>query len=195
MLFNAFDTFLVSAETSNLMMDGAMALVERWLGNSAKAAILGSAAMATISGSPTANAGITGAISIPLMKKLGSGAPFTSAVEAAASTGGLIAPPVLGTTAFIMAEIIGLGYTAVIKAAIVLALLYYICLYFQLDFEAVKLILVGLLREQLPSLKNLLREYWHLLLPIILFLFLLVKRSDVMDSVIYSIGFTVVVSW
>lgn len=194
-LFNTFGVFLVTAGTSQLMMDGAMALVGRWRGGPAKVAILGSAAMATMSGSPTANAGTTGAITIPLMKKLGYEPSFAAAVEAVASTGGLITPPIMGTIAFIMAEITGLGYTAVIKAAIVPAILYYVCLYFQLDFEAIKLKLVGLPREQLPSLKKALREHWYLLLPIIFLVVRVTRRADVLDSVILAIGFTVVVSW
>jgi TRAP transporter 4TM/12TM fusion protein len=160
-LFNTFGVFLVSAGTSKLMMDGSMALVGRWRGGPAKVAIIGSAAMATMSGSPTANAGTTGAISIPLMKKLGYRSSFAAAVEAVASTGGLITPPVMGTIAFIMAEITGLGYSAVITAAMIPAILYYVCLYFQLDFEAIKLNLVGLPREQLPSFKKAMTDYWH----------------------------------
>lgn len=194
-LFVTFGAFLINAGTAKLLMDGAMALAGRWRGGPAKVAVISSAAMATISGSGSANAGTTGAITIPLMKKIGYKPHFAAAVEAVASTGGMITPPVMGAIAFIMAEITGLGYRAVIVAAILPAVLYYIALYFQLDFEAAKLKLVGLTRDQLPSFRKALKAYWHLLIPIILLIILLVMRFDVLTSVIRCIGAVVIVSW
>jgi TRAP transporter 4TM/12TM fusion protein len=193
-LFVTFGAFLLNAGTAKFMMDAALAVAGRWRGGPAKVAILGSAMMATMSGSATANVGTTGAITIPLMKRLGYKPHFAAAVETVASTGGAITPPVMGSIAFIMADITGLGYFAIVVAAILPALLYYICLYFQLDFEAAKLKLVGMPREELPSLKKALREGWHLLLPIFLLIGLLVMQFDVRLSVLLSIVGTIIAS-
>lgn len=194
-LFVTFGRFLVNAGVAKLMMEGTLAIAGRSRGGPAKVAILASGAMATISGSPSANAATTGAITIPLMKELGYKPHFAAAVEAVASTGGVITPPVMGTVAFIMAEVTGLGYTAVIIAAIVPAILYYLALYFQLDFEAARLGLSGLDSKQLPSLRKSLGECWHLSLPIILLIVLLLIRYSVTDSALLAIAATILVSW
>ncbi|MDP2643528.1 MAG: TRAP transporter fused permease subunit [Desulfobacterales bacterium] len=193
-IFVTFGAFLFNAGAGEFLMNSAMALAGRWRGGPAKVAIIASGAMAMMSGSPSANVGTTGATTIPLMKKLGYTSHFAAAVEAVASTGGMITPPVMGSIAFVMAEITGLGYVAVVSAAVLPALLYYGCLFFQLDFEAARTGLEGLPRDQLPSLKKTLRQGWHLLLPIIILIVLLGLRLDVSESVLYAVAATVMVS-
>ena len=143
-----------------------------------------------------ANVGIDGAITIPLMKSIGYKPHFAAAVEAIASTGGAIMPPVMGVVAFIMAEYTKAGYTAVCIAAALPAILYFVCIFFQVDFEAAKLGLRGLPREQLPSFKKTLKEGWQFLIPLILMVVLLmVVQYDPLESAAYAMVALVIVSW
>ena len=194
-LFSVFGVFLLAAGVGKVIMDSTMAVAGRWRGGPAKVAIIASGFLGTMSGSPIANIATVGPVTIPLMKRLGYRADFAGAVEAVASTGGQLMPPVMGSIAFIMAQLVGVTYGAVCIAAILPALLYYICLYFQLDFEAAKLGLAGLPRHELPSLKKVVGAGWYLLLPIVLLMVLLLMRFDAMKAALYSIGAVIVVSW
>ena len=132
-----------------------------------------SALQGTISGSSVSNTVSTGSFTIPLMKSLGYKNEFAAAVEAAASTGGQIMPPIMGAAAFLIAESVGVSYSEVAKAAIIPALLYFTGIWIMIHFEAKKLGLEGLPKEQLPKLKEIFKERGHLVLPLIVIIGLL----------------------
>jgi TRAP transporter 4TM/12TM fusion protein len=132
--------------------------------------VVSSSLFGTISGSAVANVMVTGQISIPLMKRTGFRPEFAGAVEAVASTGGQIMPPIMGAAAFVMAEFLGVSYGEVVIWAIVPALLYYIACFSAVHFEAKRLGLVGLSRAELPRLGSVLRENGHLFIPVAIIL-------------------------
>ena len=141
---------------ANFLGDFALAVVGRFRGGPAKMAVVASSLFGNISGSAVANVAVDGPITIPMMKRAGYPAPVAAAVEAVASTGGQIMPPVMGAAAFLMAEFLGIRYAQVAAAALLPALLYYVCLFFQVDLEAAKRGLRGLPRDQLPRLREVL---------------------------------------
>ena len=161
--FIMFGTFLEKSGMSSIFMDLACYLTRNSQGGPAKVAIFASALFGTISGSASANVYGTGIFTIPLMKKVGYRAPFAGAVEAVASTGGQLMPPVMGTAAFLMADLSGAGYLAVAKAALLPAILYYLALLFMIHFEAVKYNLGKLDPELVPSGRDILRRLYYLL--------------------------------
>ncbi|MDR7444083.1 MAG: TRAP transporter fused permease subunit [Armatimonadota bacterium] len=138
--------------------DFALATVGRFRGGPAKMAVVASSLFGNISGSAVANVAVDGPITIPLMKRAGYPPPVAAAVEAVASTGGQIMPPVMGAAAFLMAEFLGIRYAEVAAAALLPALLYYVCLFFQVDLEAAKRGLRGLPPDQLPRLREVLPQ-------------------------------------
>jgi TRAP transporter 4TM/12TM fusion protein len=156
-----------------LFTDMAMAGFGAARGGPAKVSVLSSALMGTISGSGVANVVSTGQFTIPLMKRFGYRAAFAGGVEATASMGGQIMPPVMGAVAFIMAETIDVPYVAIVKAAIVPALLYYLSAFVAVHLEAGRAGLLGLPRSELPSGRKALKEKWHLLLPLAVLVYLL----------------------
>ncbi len=149
-------------------IDFANALIGGRRGGPAKAAVISSALMGSISGSAIANVAGTGAFTIPLMKKSGYSPEFAGAVEASASTGGQITPPVMASAAFIMAEMLGVSYGSIIIAAILPAILYYFSVFLNVDMEAAKRNLKGLPKDSLPLLWPLLKRDGYLLLPVVL---------------------------
>ncbi len=144
----------------------AMAVFGRFRGGPAKIAVLASSLFGTISGSAVANVMVDGWITIPLMKKAGYKPHVAGAVEAVASTGGQIMPPVMGAAAFLMAEYTGTPYPKVAIAALLPALLYYICIFIQVDLEAGKTGLRGLSREEVPSIRGILRQSYLFIIPL-----------------------------
>jgi TRAP transporter 4TM/12TM fusion protein len=169
------------------IIDGAFALAGRWTGGPAKAAIIASSALGTMTGATTANVVTTGTLTIPLMKKTGYLPEFAGAVEAVASNGGQIMPPVMGLVSFLIAELLGMPYWSVCVAAFLPAFLYYIALFVQVHFEAVRLGLTGLSREQLPSLAKVMKEGWFYLIPIfVLIYFLAVAHFPVQHCGLYA---------
>ena len=173
LVFLLFGTLIQKSPCGKFMVDTSLALTGRWSGGPAKAAILASGAVGTISGLGPANVAITGPMTIPLMKEAGYKPEFAGAVEAVASNGGHILPPVMGIAAFIMAELLGITYWAVCIAAFIPALLYYLGVFMQVHFEAGKLKLRGLSREQLPHLVSVIKRGWFYLLPLLLLVYLL----------------------
>ncbi len=195
-VFVLFGHFLNTAGAGKFFIDLALSLAGRFRGGPAKVALLGSALFGTVSGSASANVGVTGAVTIPLMKKMGYKSHFAAAVETIASTGGTITPPIMGAVAFIIAEYTGVSYGQVALAAVLPAILYFICLYFQLDFEAAKLQLSGLPRSELPSFKRTIIQYWPFLIPLLMIIvFLMILNWDPMETVLYGIIVVLVVSW
>ena len=150
-MFILFGCLLEAFGGGDFFMDISSALFGRFRGGPAKVAVVSSGLMGSISGSAVANVTTTGAFTIPLMKKMGYDKDFAGAVEATASTGGQLAPPVMGAAAFLMAEILAIPYGTIVKAAIIPALLYYLCCFFVVDFEAARLGLSGLKMEELPA--------------------------------------------
>jgi TRAP transporter 4TM/12TM fusion protein len=171
--FMLFSAFLQNSEAGRFILEGAFALSGRWKGGPAKAAILASSALGTMVGATTANVATTGSITIPLMKKTGYKPEFAGAVECVASNGGQIMPPVMGAVAFLIAELLAISYWTVCVAAFIPAILYYIALFVQVHFEATKLGLRGLSREELPSLLKVVKDGWFFLLPVFFLIYLL----------------------
>ena len=148
--------------------------------------------MGTVSGSSVGNVAGTGAFTIPMMKKLGYRPEFAGAVEAAASTGGQLMPPVMGAAAFLMAEFVGVPYFDVVKAAVIPALLYYIGVWLGVHYEAKKYGLKGTPREELPKFKTLFVEKGHLAIPLIVIIYLLVSGYTPMRAALAAIGLSIV---
>ena len=196
-LFVLFGAFLTSTRTSEFFNDFSMALTGHLKGGPAKISVLSSALMGTISGSTSANVATTGAFTIPLMKSIGYKPYFAGAVEAASSTGGQIMPPIMGAGAFILAEMIGVPYGKVAIAAILPAVLYFLAVAFQVDFEAGRLGLHGLPADKLPPRMKTFKEGWLFLIPILVLIWALCIVSYSANysalyasAVILVIGFT-----
>jgi TRAP transporter 4TM/12TM fusion protein len=166
LIFVVFGTFMERTGTGQLFMDFATGLTGHAVGGPGKVAVVSSSLFGTISGSAVANVMVTGQISIPLMKRSGFRPEFAGAVEAVASTGGQIMPPIMGAAAFVMAEFLGVSYGEVVIWAIMPALLYYLACFSAVHFEAKRLGLTGLPRAELPKLGEVLRVNGHLFIPV-----------------------------
>lgn len=191
-LFILFGAYLDATGLGKFFIDMANALAGWAIGGPAKVAVLSSGLMGTVSGSSVANVAGTGSFTIPMMKKLGYRPSFAGAVEAAASTGGQLMPPVMGAAAFLMAEFVGVPYIEVVKAAVIPALLYYTGIWLSVHYEAKKYGLKGTPRDQLPKFGPLLREKGHLAVPLIVIVYLLVSGYTPMRAALYAIGLTIV---
>jgi TRAP transporter 4TM/12TM fusion protein len=152
---------------SDFFADLAAALMGRFRGGAAKIAVVGSAFFGMISGSAVANVASVGTVTIPLMKRAGFPGHLAAGIESVGSTGGQIAPPVMGAAAFLMAEYLQVPYSQVLVAAIIPAFLYYAALFIQVDLESVKLGILGAPKESLPTLGSVLRKGWHFPIPFI----------------------------
>jgi len=192
--FIYFGVLISKTGIGDLFNDLAVSLFGRTRGGGAKVAVVASGAMGTISGIAVANVATTGSFTIPLMKKVGYAPSFAAAVEAVASTGGQLMPPVMGASAFIMAGILGIPYFSVIKAAFIPALLYYFALFLAVDLRALAIGLKGLKKEELPSIKKSILERGHMLIPVILLIALLIRGFSPLFSVFYSIVATMGIS-
>jgi TRAP transporter 4TM/12TM fusion protein len=167
MLFILFGALVERTGTGQLFMDFAMSLTGHSAGGPAKVSCITSGMFGTVSGSAVANVMTTGTFTIPLMKRIGYKPAFAGAVEAVASTGGQIMPPIMGATAFIMAEFLGISYLSVAAFALLPAVLYYIAVFMTVHFEAKRTNMHGLPRSELPKLGKVLRERGHLFLPLV----------------------------
>ncbi len=172
-LFILFGAFLEKAGMIGLFTDVAMGLFGHKRGGPAKVAVVSSGLMGTISGSGVANVVTTGQFTIPLMKRFGYKAAFAGGVEATASMGGQIMPPVMGAVAFIMAETLDVPYATVVKAAVVPAILYFLSAFWMVHLEAGRAGLAGLSKDELPSPMRALKEKWFLILPLVVLVILL----------------------
>ncbi|MFQ3619861.1 MAG: TRAP transporter permease [Spirochaetales bacterium] len=186
-LFILFGAFLDKTGIGKFFIDMANAIAGFSAGGPAKVAVISSAMMGTISGSSVSNTVGTGSFTIPLMKKLGYKPEFAGAVEAAASTGGQLMPPIMGAAAFLMAETLGIPYLEVAKAAIIPAILYFSGIFIMVHLEAKKLGLVGIPRNQLPRLGKVLKEQGHLILPLLTILYFLIEGATPMKAALYGI--------
>jgi TRAP transporter 4TM/12TM fusion protein len=170
LIFVLFGSFMERTGTGQLFMDFAMSLTGHTAGGPGKVSVFSSSLFGTISGSAVANVMVDGPISIPLMKRSGFPPHFAAGVEATASTGGQIMPPIMGAAAFVMAEFLGVGYAQVIIWAVIPAVLYYIACFAAVHFEAKRRGLAGLPRSELPRISVVIAERGHLFLPIIVIL-------------------------
>lgn len=187
-LFIIFGQLLQKSRALDFFMNLALILTGRQVGGPAKAAVVASALEGTYTGSAVANVVGSGTFTIPLMKRLGYAPHFAAAVEAVASSGGQIMPPVMGVTAFVLAEIVGVAYWKVAIAALIPAILYFLSIYFMVHFEARKLGLRAIPREERPRLGRTLREGGHLLLPIAFVFYLLSDGYSVGFAATWGIG-------
>jgi TRAP transporter 4TM/12TM fusion protein len=166
-LFVLFGTFLERVGTGELFMAVAMALTGRSPGGPAKVACVTSGFFGTVSGSAVSNVMTTGALTIPLMKRIGYRPAFAGAVEAVASTGGQIMPPIMGAAAFVMAEFLGVSFLTVAGYALIPAVMFYVAVFMAIHFEAKRVGLQGLPREELPNIGTVMRARGHLFLPLV----------------------------
>lgn len=171
--FIFFGNALFKSGGSVFFTDLSMALMGRFRGGAAKVSILASSLFGTISGSVVANVVTTGVVTIPLMKKSGLRPQLAGAVEAVASTGGQLMPPVMGIAAFLMAEFLSLPYSSIALAALIPAVLFYLALFLQADLEAAKNGLTGLPASELPRARDVLRKGWYFPVPFALLIYAL----------------------
>ena len=167
LIFVLFGSFMERTGTGQLFMDFAMSLTGSTAGGPGKVSCVSSALFGTISGSAVANVMVDGPITIPLMKRSGFPSHFAAGVEAVASTGGQIMPPIMGAAAFVMAEFLGVSYGQVVIWAIIPAMLYYIACFAAVHFEAKRRGIVGVPRSELPKLGAVMRERGHMFLPVV----------------------------
>ena len=172
-LFILFGSFLEKTGVGKLFIDLANAIAGKKIGGPAKVAVISSALQGTVSGSSVANTVSTGSFTIPAMKKLGYRPEFAGAVEAAASTGGQIMPPIMGAAAFLMAESTGFTYAEVVKSAIIPAILYFSGILISVHHEARKIGLKGMADEEIPKVGQVMKERGHLLLPLAFMIYML----------------------
>jgi len=187
-LFILFGGFLTLTGTGQFYIDLANAAVGTARGGPAKVAVVSSALFGTISGSAVANVASTGAFTIPLMKKTGYHPNFAGAVEASASTGGQLMPPVMGAAAFVMAEFLRVPYLEVAKAAVIPAIIYFGAIFASVHLEALRTGLKGLDPSQVAGFWKLIRKKGYLLTPLLLLIFLMVAvRWDIMKVAVFSV--------
>ncbi len=190
-LFILFGAVMGKSGMGGFFNDIAMALAGHTKGGPAKVSVIASGLLGSINGSAVANVVTTGAFTIPLMKKTGYSKEFAGAVEAAASVGGQLLPPVMGAAAFIMAENLGIRYSVIIIHAAIPALLYYLGIMIQVQLRASRRGLLGLPKDQLPRAWAVIRDRGHLLVPIFFLLYMLFFSGT---TVIYSAVWTIVVT-
>jgi TRAP transporter 4TM/12TM fusion protein len=186
-LFVLLGAFLEKTGLGQLFVDVAMALAGWMTGGPAKVSVLSSAFIGTVSGSSVANVVADGVFNIPLMKRLGYGARFAAGVEAATSVGGQIVPPVMGAAAFVMAEFLGIPYLTIAKAAAIPAALYYLSLMFIIHFEAKRLGLAGVPRDQLPRIGEILVKRLYLVIPLVVLVGFLLHGASPMRAAYWGI--------
>ncbi len=190
-LFILFGAFLEKTGVGEFFIDLSNAIAGKQRGGPAKVAVITSALEGTVSGSSVANTVGSGSFTIPMMKRLGYRPEFAAAVEAAASTGGQIMPPVMGAAAFLMAESVGVPYSVVVKAAIIPALLYFAGIYIVTDLEAKKQGLRGLDKSEMPRLLKVLKERGHLIMPLVGIIYVLGAGYTPSVAALIGIGIAV----
>ncbi len=193
-LFITFAGFLQVSKVGDYFINFAFALAGKKRGGPAKVAVISSALMGTINGTSAGNVAATGTFTIPLMKKVGYPARSAGAIEAAASTGGQLMPPVMGAGAFIMAEITGIKYSEIMVASILPSLLYFVAVYFMVDNESKRLNMRGMTDDELPKLAELVKRL-YLFAPLIILIGGLVSGYSVIRSGTLGLFSALIVSW
>jgi len=194
-VFILFGALMGQTGMSRLINDVSLAIAGKYAGGPAKVAVLASAIMGSVNGSAVANVATTGAFTIPLMKKVGYKSHYAGAVEAAASTGGQIMPPVMGAAAFIMAGMLGISYKVIMLAGIIPAILYFIAIFTMVHLEAKKLGLSGLPKTILPNLWDAIKARGHMGLSLIILVYLIIKGYSPFYAAFYSIVSIVLLSF
>jgi len=192
--FIIFAAFLAHTGANDAFLNLSKAAFGTVRGGPAKMAVVASGVFGTISGSAPANVASTGTITIPLMKKTGYSPEFAGAVEAVASSGGQLVPPIMGSAAFIMAETLGVSYGSICRAAILPALLYYASAFIMVDLEARKSGLKALSRDEVPVLKDELKKWWNCLVPLFALIALLCTGITPSRAALYGLGILIVFS-
>ncbi len=187
-LFIIFGAVLIRSGAGRFFIELAVSLTGHRVGGPAKASAVASGFMGTVSGSAVANVVTTGAFTIPLMKRVGYRPRFAAAVEACASSGGQITPPIMGAAAFIMAEFLTTSYVNIIIAAIIPALLYFATIYFMVHLEAEKHGIGSIPREELPQTGQVLKRGWHLLIALFILVALLIYGYTPMKSAFFGLA-------
>ncbi|WP_207782130.1 TRAP transporter permease [Phytoactinopolyspora limicola] len=185
-MFIFFGAMLQKTGGGAFFIDVAYALTGRYRGGPAKGAVVGSAMMGSVSGSAIANTVTTGAFTIPMMKKVGYRPHEAGGVEAAASTGGQLLPPIMGAGAFVMAELLGIPYTEVVKVAIIPALMYFAVIFLFVDILARRHGIEGLPKESLPRMRAVLTGGFHFLVPFVLLVYLLTQYVTPLLAGLYA---------
>ncbi|MGP4073517.1 TRAP transporter permease [Piscibacillus sp. B03] len=193
-LFILFGAFLTKSGLGQFFNDIAMALAGHRQGGPAKVAVVSSGFMGSINGAAVANVVSTGSFTIPLMKKIGYNKNFSGAVEASASVGGQVLPPIMGASAFIMAETTGINYGTIALAALIPAVLYYLAVIMQVHYRAGKRGLRGIPKADLPRVKEVMKERGHLLIPIVGLIVMLFQNMPVGRAAFWTIVLTIVVA-
>ena len=195
-MFLVFGAFLTASGAGQFFIDLSMSLAGHSRGGPAKVSVISSALIGTVTGNSVANVVTTGPLTIPLMKSTGYKSHFAAAVEATASTGGQIMPPILGSAAFIMAALIALPYSRIMAAALIPALLYFYTVFVVVDLEAIRYNLKGLDKASLPNLKKIVIERWFLVLPLVVLIYVLaVLGMSIVRSALFGIATCVLVSY
>lgn len=195
MLFILFGAFVERSGAGQMFMDFALALAGHQAGGPAKVAVITSSLFGTVSGSAVANVMTTGTFTIPLMKRTGYRPAFSGAVEAVASTGGQLMPPIMGASAFVMAEFLGVSYLSVAAFAILPSVLYYVAVFVAVHFEAKRIGLVGLPKADLPRLKEVVVERGHLFLPLVVIIAVLLTGRSAAFAALCGIGSVIPTTW
>ncbi len=194
-LFILFGSFLSETNATDLFMDFGLAIAGKRTGGQAKVAIVSSALLGTVCGSAQGNVATTGAFTIPLMKRSGYAPEFAGAVEAVASTGGQIMPPVMGAAAFIMSEYIGVSYFKIAACAVIPALLYYTACWVQVHFHSARIGLKGMDASEIPKLRQVLKTKGHMFIPLIGLIILIAIGYSPMYSAFFATAATILVSF
>jgi TRAP transporter 4TM/12TM fusion protein len=194
-LFILFGAFLLKSGAGDFIIRLAQALTGRRVGGPAKIAVISSGFMGSVSGSAVANTVATGSFTIPLMKRIGYRPAIAGGVEAAASTGGQLMPPIMGAGAFIMAQWTGISYLKIIAVAAIPAVMYFLSVGFFVHVEALKMGMRPLSKEEIPEIKKVLKEGANFLIPVVLLVVLLVRGFTPTYAACVSMLSIVVVSW
>jgi TRAP transporter 4TM/12TM fusion protein len=193
-VFVLFGAFLEFTGGGNFFIDLAYALTGRFSGGPAKTSVVASGFMGSVSGSAVGNVVATGSFTIPMMKKVGYRPHVAGAIEAAASTGGQLMPPIMGAGAFLMAEFTNTSYLTIIKVALVPAIMYYVTVLFFVHYEAKKHGLEGQPRESLPRVLGVVREGLHFIIPVVILIYVLVMNYSPMMAGFVAVMSTVAAS-
>jgi TRAP transporter 4TM/12TM fusion protein len=194
-LFILLGSFLEKTGIGQFFIDLANSVAGFAAGGPAKVAVLTSALEGTVSGSSVANTVGSGSFTIPLMKSLGYKPEFAAAVEAAASTGGQIMPPIMGAAAFLMAEFTGIPYSQIAKAAVIPALLYFMGIWISVHLEAKKLGMKGMSKDELPKFSKVMMDRGYLFLPLVGIVYFLVEGATPVKAALYGLGLAVATSY
>ena len=193
-LFVLFGSLMIHTGAGQLFIDFAISVTGKMQGGPAKAAVISSAIMGTVSGSAAGNVVTTGTFTIPLMKKVGFTPTFAGAVEACASSGGQIMPPVMAATAFIIAETMGVPYLNIVMAAIIPAAMYYWSIFKMVDIESHLRHLDPMKDEDIPDIKSELKESWHLVIPLLVLIVVIFMGLSAGRSAAIAIALLFIVS-